>query len=53
MKNVFLWMFLLTSLSLFSQTKSNHLYLSASKVAIDGYDLTTLLYEQVKKDIIL
>ncbi|MEJ6794786.1 MAG: YHS domain-containing (seleno)protein [Flavobacteriales bacterium] len=41
MKNVILWMFLLTSLSLFSQTKSNHLYLSASKVAIDGYDLTT------------
>jgi YHS domain-containing protein len=41
MKKVILWMLLLTSLSLFSQTNSNHLYLSASKVAIDGYDLTS------------
>lgn len=38
-------MFMLTSFSLFSQTNSDHLLLNSSKVAVDGYDLTTYFTE--------
>jgi YHS domain-containing protein len=38
-------MFILTSFSLFSQTNSDHLLLNSSKVAVDGYDLTTYFTE--------
>lgn len=41
MKNIILWMFILTSSSLFSQSNSGHLYVNSSNVAVDGYDLTT------------
>lgn len=41
MKNIILGMFILTSFSLFSQNNSTHLHISSSKLAVDGYDLTT------------
>ena len=41
MKNIAIMLSFVTSLTVFSQNNNNHLNLNSSKLAVDGYDLTT------------
>lgn len=45
MKNFLSMMLLLASLPLFSQSESGHLLLTSSKVAVEGYDVTSYFVE--------